>query len=57
MVKELLTEMEEFSPVGSNILNRTGVIRHTESIAVQSGTKHKLTQPVRILKVSVFSRL
>ena len=25
MVKELLTEMEEFSPVGSTILNRTGV--------------------------------
>ena len=25
MVKELLTEMEEFSPVGSNILNKSGV--------------------------------
>ena len=26
LVKDLLTEMEQFSPVGSNILNRTGLI-------------------------------
>jgi len=36
MVKELLTEMEEFSPVGSNILNRTGLIESEPAMVYDS---------------------